>query len=518
MTGTWAANVVTISGTPTVAGAALTYTVTLTGGCGVITTTGTIAVTANNTVARTSAAGTDAQTVCINTPITNITYSTTGATGATVTNLPTGVTGTWAANVVTISGTPTVAGAALTYTVTLTGGCGVITTTGTIAVTANNTLSRTSAAGTLHRQYVLILRSQISPIATTGATGATVTNLPTGVTGTWAANVVTISGTPTVAGAALTYTVTLTGGCGVITTTGTIAVTAIPTATINYAGSPFCTSLVGTRSVTLNGTGAYTGGTFSSTAGLTINAATGDITPSSSTPGTYTVTYTIPPSGGCASVPVTALVTITAAPAATINYVGSPFCSTVITAQSVTLVGTAGGTYSAVPGGLSMNPVTGDITPSASAAGTYTITYSIPAGSGCNLFTTTTNVTITDLPTATVSYIGAPFCQSIPGVQSVTLSGTGAYIGGTYGSTAGLTINPATGDITPGTSTPGTYISNLLNTSIRRLCCSTGYDFSNNNCSTDSINKLCRESILPIAGSSSISYVNRYRCIHWRDI
>ena len=63
-------------------------------------------------------------------------------------NLPTGVTGTWAANVVTISGTPTVAGAAFTYTVTLTGGCGVITTTGTIAVTANNTVTRTSAVGT----------------------------------------------------------------------------------------------------------------------------------------------------------------------------------------------------------------------------------------------------------------------------------------------------------------------------------------------------------------------------------
>ena len=113
MTGTWAANVVTISGTPTVAGAALTYTVTLTGGCGVITTTGTIAVTANNTVARTSAAGTDAQTVCINTPITNITYSTTGATGqqSPITDRS---DRTWAANVVTISGTRH-AGAALLY-------------------------------------------------------------------------------------------------------------------------------------------------------------------------------------------------------------------------------------------------------------------------------------------------------------------------------------------------------------------------------------------------------------------
>ena len=72
--------------------------------------------------------------------------------------LPTGVTGTWAANVVTISGTPTVAGAALTYTVTLTGGCGVITTTGTIAVTANNTVTRHQPRLLQHRQYVSIHR------------------------------------------------------------------------------------------------------------------------------------------------------------------------------------------------------------------------------------------------------------------------------------------------------------------------------------------------------------------------
>jgi hypothetical protein len=103
VTGVWAANVVTISGTPTAAGT-FNYTVTLTGGCGTVTATGTITVNPNNTIVLTSATGTDAQTVCINTPITNITYATTGATGATVTGLPAGVTGVWAANVVTISG------------------------------------------------------------------------------------------------------------------------------------------------------------------------------------------------------------------------------------------------------------------------------------------------------------------------------------------------------------------------------------------------------------------------------
>jgi hypothetical protein len=97
--------------------------------------TRTVTVNPNNTITLTSAVGTNAQTKCINTAITNITYSTTSATGATVTGLPAGVTGSWAANVVTISGTPTTSGT-FNYTVTLTGGCGTITATGTITVIA----------------------------------------------------------------------------------------------------------------------------------------------------------------------------------------------------------------------------------------------------------------------------------------------------------------------------------------------------------------------------------------------
>uniref|UniRef100_UPI001FAE9A02 hypothetical protein n=1 Tax=Parabacteroides sp. FAFU027 TaxID=2922715 RepID=UPI001FAE9A02 len=70
-----------------------------------------ITVTPDNTITLSSAAGTDAQTKCINTAITTITYATTGATGATFIGLPTGVSGSWAGNVVTISGTPVVSGA-----------------------------------------------------------------------------------------------------------------------------------------------------------------------------------------------------------------------------------------------------------------------------------------------------------------------------------------------------------------------------------------------------------------------
>ena len=107
------------------------------------------------------------------------------------------------------------------------------------------------------------------------------------------------------------------GGCAAQTATTSVTITTLPAATISYAGTPFCSSLVGAQSVTQTGTA---GGTYSSTAGLTINAATGAITPSSSTAGTYTVTYTMAAAAGCAAQTATTSVTITALPVATFSY------------------------------------------------------------------------------------------------------------------------------------------------------------------------------------------------------
>jgi uncharacterized protein (TIGR02145 family) len=189
-----------------------------------------VTVIAKNTITRTSATDTDNQTVCINSAITAITYTTTGATDASVDDLPAGVTGSWSENTVTISGTPTSAtDSPFTYTVTLTGGSETGTQTGTIRVTPANTISLSSM--NTNKQLVPV-NTAISPITyiTTGATEVSFEGFPAGLTKSWepTTNTVTISGTPTESGT-FNYTVTLAGGCGTnVTATGKIITGSCP--------------------------------------------------------------------------------------------------------------------------------------------------------------------------------------------------------------------------------------------------------------------------------------------------
>ena len=257
----------------------------------------------------------------------------------------------------------------------------------------------------------------------------------------------------------VTYTVLASAGCSAVPVTANIVITATPTATISYAGTPFCTTLTSGQAVTLNGTAAYTGGTYSSTAGLTLDSTTGAITPSTSTAGNYVVTYTIFAGAGCSQVTATANVVITKVPTAAISYAGTPYCTTLTTGQAVTLTGTnayTGGTYISTAG-LTIDASTGAITPSTSTAGSYVVTYTVLASAGCSAVPVTANIVITATPTATISYAGTPFCTTLTSGQAVTLNGTAAYTGGTYSSTAGLTLDSTTGAITPSTSTPRTY-------------------------------------------------------------
>lgn len=255
--GVWANDTLTISGSPSESGT-FNFTVTLTGGCGTISSSGTIVSSANNAATLSSALGSNAQSVCVNSAISPISYSTTGATGATFSGLPAGVIGSWNTNSIVISGTPTLAGS-YSYTVTLTGGCGSVSLSGTIQV-LQNSISLSSSTGTDAQS--ICNKSQITAItyATVGATGASFTGLPPGVTGTWVGNVVTISGTPTATGA-YSYTVTLTGGCGVVSISGSITVVSSAVSIVSdVSSSPICygTPVTFTASVTNPGTnGTY---------------------------------------------------------------------------------------------------------------------------------------------------------------------------------------------------------------------------------------------------------------------
>ncbi|MRG45471.1 PKD domain-containing protein [Chitinophaga sp. SYP-B3965] len=244
------------------------------------------------------------------------------------------------------------------------------------------------------------------------------------------------------------YTVPGAGGCANYAATTTVTINGTPNATITYP--PICTADAATN-VTRIGTA---GGTYSSTAGLTINAATGVITPSSSTPGTYTVTYDIAAAGPCSSFSTNTSVTVTQAPTASITYTPAILCNIAAPPIPVNQTGTTGGSYSITPAGLTINTTTGEINASGATPGVYTISYTAPGTGGCANYVTSTTITVNGAPTATINYPGSPYCGGTTPPQPVTLSGN---TGGVFTSTAGLSINATTGAITPSLSTPGTY-------------------------------------------------------------
>ena len=343
----------------------------------------------------------------------------------------------------------------VTYMVPAGGGCAAFPVTTNIEIKTTPTAT-ISYAGTPYCNT--LTSSQAVTLAGTGSFTGGIYSSTTGLTIDPNTGSITPN-TSTPGNYVVTYSISGGSGCTTVSTTTNITITQVPTATILYAGTPFCTSLTAGQSVTLSGTAAYTGGTYSSTSGLIINTSTGAITPSTSTPGNYVVTYTFANAGGCSQLQTTTNIVITKTPTATITYAGNPFCTSLTNAQSVTLTGTEayiGGTYSSTSG-LTID-VSGAITPSTSTPGNYVVTYTVPASGGCLQVLATTNVTITREPTATISYAGTPFCTSLTASQSVTLSGTAAYTGGAYSSTTGLIINASTGAITPSTSTPGNYV------------------------------------------------------------
>ena len=253
-----------------------TYTVTGTSGDGCTgTTTITIDVTPTNTITLTSAAATANQSVCPNNAITNITYATVGATSVSVTGLPSGVNYNWQSNILTISGTPTTStGSPFNYTITLNGGCGNVTETGTITVIQKPTAVITSDDA--------VITCAVSSIQL-NASGA-------GVGGTyqWSTGESTDAITVTAGG---TYEVIVCNAGGCCDTTQKVITETPNLPIITVSGN---TTICNGNSTTLTAAGAGTGSyNWSPITGLSGMTGTGaSVTASPTVTTTYTVTGT----------------------------------------------------------------------------------------------------------------------------------------------------------------------------------------------------------------------------------
>jgi gliding motility-associated-like protein len=422
------------------------YVSQVSGGCESTRTAVTVTVGNSNTITLTSAVGTDAQTVCLNTPITNITYSTTSATGATFSGLPSGVTGVWNAGIVTISGTPSTAtGSPFTYTITLTGGCGTVSKTGTITIISANTISLTSASGTDNQ--IKCINSPLTTItyATTGATGATITGLPSGVNGSWSSNVVTITGTPTTTtGSPFTYTITLTGGCGTASKTGTITVN--PNQTLGLAcGNTTSSSVQFTWSAITGATYSYSYLIDNSGSPITgtLTSGTSNYTINSLNPG-QSVTFTLTPVGAsCVTAETFTCTAVNCATPTVAAITSNSYCS----GATIPAIN-----FSSPDGGTSFNWNCSNTTIGLAASGTgnsiasftagnvtstQTATISVTASNGgCVGPATTFTIIVNPINTITLSSpVGTDnqkicFNQSIQNITYQTTSASGATFNG----------------------------------------------------------------------------------------
>jgi hypothetical protein len=464
-----------------------TYTVIYTlaaGGCAAVSTTTNVTITTAPSATISYPSSPFCKTLTSAQPVTR-----TGTSGGSYSSSPTGLIINASTGAITPSSS-TAGTYTVIYTIAAAGICSSVITTTSVTI-------RTAPSATISYPSSPFCKTLTSaqPVTRIGTSGGSYSSSPTGLIINASSGAITPS-TSTAGTYTVIYTLAAAGGCAAVSTTTSVTITTAPSATISYPSSPFCKTLTSAQPVTRTGT---SGGSYSSSpTGLIINASTGAITPSSSTAGTYTVIYTIAAAGICSSVITTTSVTIRTAPSATINYPSSPFCKTLTSAQPVTRIGTSGGSYSSSPTGLSIIATTGAITPSSSIAGTYTVVYTIGAAGGCSAVSTTTSVTITTAPSATISYPSSPFCNILSSAQPVTRIGTS---GGSYSaSPAGLLINPSTGAITPNLSSIGNYTVNYT-IAAAGTCSAVSTTTSvviGNNCQGMIVNNTISEHISPV--------------------
>ncbi|MFY0483065.1 fibronectin type III domain-containing protein, partial [Flavobacterium sp. PLA-1-15] len=138
------------------------------------------------------------------------------------------------------------------------------------------------------------------------------------------------------------------------------------------------------------------------------------------------------------------------------EYEFTQYCQSAVNPIPTFLNGGIAGAFTATPAGLSIDPATGEINLGASAAGTYTVTNTLPSNGACNPVPSTFVITVEAQKTASFSYGSNEYCND----GTATPSFNGASEAGifTVEPPTGLDINPSTGVINLSNSTLGNYV------------------------------------------------------------
>jgi hypothetical protein len=215
----------------------------------------------------------------------------------------------------------------------------------------------------------------------------------------------------------ITYAYTDANNCSA---TANALITVTPsTDTFSYSAGEYCEGSLN-QTPTVSGVGTFT----STPAGLTfVSTSTGEIDIANSDNGTYDITFTS--TGSCPNI-VTRPVTIVQAITAGFAYSNSDFCIAGSNISPVLNSGSSAGIFTANPTGLVfVDANTGEINLTASAAGTYTITNTVAASSICPGSIGTSDITIHELPTASISG-GGEICIGSGDEVDITLTLTGS--------------------------------------------------------------------------------------------
>ena len=275
-----------------------------------------------------------------------------------------------------------------------------------------------------------------------------------------------ITGTPTSPGT-YSFTATVTDSIGATATINCTITIAAPPLTISCPSGSGVTNTPYSSSAIANGgvppyTFSITGGSLPG--GLTLNPATGAITGSPNSPGTFSFTITVTDSAGATASASCAITITTSIPPLTVTCpAGSGVEGTAYSSSISATGGTAPYTFSItsgnLPTGLTLNPSTGAITGTPSAAATYTFRATVTDSTGASA---SSGCVIIIAPPGTPLSLSCPNTGQVGSSYNSGVAAAGGIPPYTFSITSGslppgLTFNTTTGNITGTPTTAGTY-------------------------------------------------------------